>query len=167
MGLLMTEYLEKGTSYTKNMCHKAKSLHSFSQKSLLQQSDSNPHDETHDFNNNCSCIWRSITMKLLLHNYSFKSLFFRCAKYNEDSSSISSSYMELKDKDEAIVSADEIPLPMPAISPHLWKPSWRCFTFDEVCGATNNFHAGMCLNTGSSLYCVYMAQKAKSSWRFA
>lgn len=84
-------------------------------------------------------------MKLLLQNYSFKNLFSRRAKYNEDSSSsAASSYMELKDKDEANVSADEIPIPMPAIPPPLWKPSWRCFAFDEVCGATNNFHAGMC-----------------------
>ncbi|XP_057826660.2 probable receptor-like serine/threonine-protein kinase At5g57670 [Cryptomeria japonica] len=148
MGLLMTEHPEK-KSYTKNLCRKAKSLRSFSRNALLQHSDNNPHDETHDFNNNCSCIWRNITMKLLLQNYSFKNLFSRRAKYNEDSSSsAASSYMELKDKDEGNVSADEIPIPMPAIPPPLWKPSWRCFAFDEVCGATNNFHADNLVGRG-------------------
>ncbi|KAH9297564.1 hypothetical protein KI387_029246 [Taxus chinensis] len=142
MGLFMTDHLKKKKPSAENLCIKGKNLRSLSDRALLQN---NQYDETNDFNSsNCFGIWKNITMRLLIHNYSFKHLFSGRAKCNEDSSS-SSPYMELKDKEE---SALEIPISMPEIPPPLWKPSWRCFAFDEISGATNNFHADNLVGRG-------------------
>jgi serine/threonine protein kinase len=83
---------------------------------------------------NCLNIWKSISLRYLVHSTSVKQLFGgrRSSKSNGDS------YMELNVK-----AIDEIPMPAP-----LWKPSWRCFTYDEISGATNNFHADNLVGRG-------------------
>eukprot|EP01018_Ginkgo_biloba_P040115 Gb_24419 [translate_table: standard] len=108
---------------------------SFSDKVLLDRPSEEEEEELiiSELNNhNCLRIWKNISMRHFIHfshsnslKQFFSASFGRRSKFNEDS------YVELDNPDQN----EGIPVP-----PSGLKPSWRCFTYAEICGATNNFH---------------------------
>lgn len=130
---------EKTRKENQNLRGRAvESSRSLSEKILLEHEHPLDEDDDEDFipTHNCLNIWKNISMRYFMHSNSLKQLLGgrRSSKYNGDS------YMELNAKVQAV---DEIPMP-----DSLWKPSWRCFTYDEICCATDNFYADNLVGRG-------------------
>lgn len=101
------------------------SAHSFSKMGLFGQVSSESDEELNSGSNqqNCLNIWKNVN---LVFPPLFSSSFGRrsiqgIAKYNE----------KVCEPDRTTGSAD---------SPSISKPSWKCFTYEEISKATNNFH---------------------------
>lgn len=104
------------------------SSHSFSKMGLFGQASLESDEELDSGSNqqNCLNIWKNVN---LAFPPLFSSSFGRrsiqgIAKYNE----------EICEPERTTGSA---------ASPSISKPSWRCFTYEEISKSTNNFHPGI------------------------